>query len=164
MVILLLNLLLTISFTSEPGTTIPDSFKTRIEKELKPFFKADEYTYEFIAQEEHSSLFTLSADSEFAGYLALTSSKGRFERFEYMVLYSKDVVVKKVKVLQYNSSRGTEITAKRWLRQFEGCKGETLKYGKDIQAISGATYSATSITEDIPLVTQWVKKVINSKK
>ena len=41
---------------------------------------------------------------------------------------------------------GGEISSKKWLEQFVGYKGGALKYGDDIQAISGATYSASSIT------------------
>ena len=62
----------------------------------------------------------------------------------------KNIEIKRVEILTYNATYGHQITSKNWLKQFLGFNGkQTLKYGKDIQAISGATISAKSITEDI---------------
>lgn len=159
MVILILSFFLMLSNTFGSGE-ISETVVRRTEKVLKPIFDTEVFSYHSLEQNEYANLYKLNADSNFVAYLVYTSSKGRLERFQYMILYSTEVEVIKVKILQYNSTRGTEVTSKRWLRQFEGNKGETLKYGKDIQAITGATYSATSITEDIPMVTQWVKDIV----
>jgi hypothetical protein len=86
---------------------------------------------------------------------------GRSEKFEYLVLYTPDIVVQRVSILQYSSSRGTGVTSKRWLKQFIGNKGEVLTYGKDVQAISGATFSAQSLTHDIPELSRWVVEQLN---
>ena len=160
MVVFFINILLIFSniFGSDE---IPETIARRTEKALKPIFKTETFNYELIEELEFTSLYKLNADSEFVGYLVYTSSKGRFERFQYMLLFSKDVEIIKVKILQYNSTRGTGVTSKRWLKQFNGNKGEELIYGKDIQAITGSTYSATSITHDIPLIVQWVQELVN---
>lgn len=159
MEILILNILLIIGsvFGSDK---IPETIVRRTENVLESIYKTNIFTYELLDENEFSGLYKLNADSNFVAYLVYTSSKGRFERFQYMILYSPDVEVIKVKILQYNSTRGTEVTSKKWLRQFEGNKGDKLVYGKDIQAITGATYSANSITEDVPAVTQWVKGIL----
>lgn len=73
----------------------------------------------------------------------------RYEHFDYMAILNTDLSVKKVKILVYEGEYGYEVTSKLWLKQFIGYKGTELKYGSDIQALSGATVSAQSITNDI---------------
>ncbi|MFA9389419.1 MAG: FMN-binding protein [Prolixibacteraceae bacterium] len=140
---------------------IPKTLEKGIEKELEAYFNADNFDLKWLNAVDPSSLYRLEVDSIFQGFVLLTSSMGRFEEFQYMILYNSDVVVQKVKILQYKSSHGNGVTSKRWLKQFIGQNGETLKYGKDIQAISGATYSATSLTNDVPAITRWVKQQID---
>ena len=76
----------------------------------------------------------------------------RYEHFDYMIILNKDLSVIKVKVLVYDGEYGYEITSKLWLKQFIDYSGKGLNYGSDIQAISGATISARSITNDIEQV------------
>ncbi len=83
----------------------------------------------------------------------------RYEHFDYMIILNKNLSVKKVKVLVYEGDYGYEITSKLWLKQFIGYQGENLSYGSDIQAISGATVSAQSITNDIELAVQTAKEL-----
>ncbi len=83
----------------------------------------------------------------------------RYENFDYMVILNADLSIKKVKVLVYEGEYGYEIASKLWLKQFIGYFGGDLKYGTDIQAISGATVSAQSITDDIQLLVQSVKEL-----
>ena len=73
----------------------------------------------------------------------------RYEHFDYMAILNTDLSVRKVKVLVYEGEYGYEVTSKLWLKQFIGYKGGKLKYGSDVQALSGATVSAQSITNDI---------------
>ena len=87
---------------------------------------------------------------QLAGYLILASSKGRYDYFDYMILVSRTVMVEKVEILVYRSDHGSEICSKSWLKQFSGNRGEPLDYGKDIDALSGATFSASSLSRDIP--------------
>ncbi|RLD75106.1 MAG: hypothetical protein DRJ07_18680 [Bacteroidetes bacterium] len=83
----------------------------------------------------------------------------RYEHFDYMAILNKDLSIKKIKVLVYDGEYGFEITSKLWLKQFIGYQGEKLKYGSDIQAISGATVSAQSISDDIQLLVELAKKL-----
>ena len=83
----------------------------------------------------------------------------RYEHFDYMIILNRDLSIRKVKVLVYEGEYGYEITSKLWLKQFIGYCGENLNYGSDIQAISGATVSAQSITDDIQLLVQFAKKM-----
>lgn len=160
MILWLLNIMLILNSLTLCELGLSKTQQRRIEKELKSICMADEFSYKHIASGEFSELFQIFIDSEAAEYLVISSSKGRLERFEYMVVYSKSIEILKIKVINYPSTHGTEITSKRWLKQFVGNSGEKLSYGKDIQAISGATFSASSMTSDIPKISEWVKKVL----
>mgnify|MGYP003624826122 CR=1 FL=1 len=87
-----------------------------------------------------------SAESNL-GYACFASSKGKNDYFDYMVIFDKELVIKKVKVLIYRSTYGGEIMSHSWLKQFIGeTNGQEMAMDKDIDGISGATLSAPSIT------------------
>jgi Na+-translocating ferredoxin:NAD+ oxidoreductase RnfG subunit len=66
------------------------------------------------------------------------------------VIFDKDLIIKKVKILAYREDWGGEITSKRWLKQFKGSDPTTsLRYGSDVMGISGATISARSMTNAV---------------
>ncbi len=94
------------------------------------------------------------------GYLETTSAIGRFDKFDFMVLFNPDKSIKKVRVLIYREDHGGEIGNKRWLRQFEG---KTLKDAKtlsrQINGISGATMSCNAITSEIKKSLITIQKV-----
>jgi len=94
-------------------------------------------------------VFLLEDNSGTVGYLVLSSAKGRYDFFDYMILYDTLGIIKNVDVLVYRSDHGNEIMNKGWLRQFQDTDGCGLNYGKDIDAISGATLSGNSLTEAI---------------
>ena len=89
-----------------------------------------------------------------AGYAIVSAAIGRYDMFDYLVLYNTEKFVLHVTVLTYRSEHGTEITGKRWLTQFQGYAGEPIRYGHEIDAVSGATLSGKSITADIQRVTK----------
>ena len=99
-------------------------------------------------------IFLLEDSSGSAGYMVLSSAKGRYEFFDFMILYDTLGRIKNVDILVYRSDHGHEIMNKGWLRQFEGTKGCDLNYGKDIDALSGATISANALTKEIQ---RWCK-------
>lgn len=72
------------------------------------------------------------------------------EYFDYFMLFDKSKAVKLVKVFNYQATHGQEVTARGWLKQFIGFKGEKeLIVNKNIDAISGATISVDAITFDV---------------
>ena len=99
-------------------------------------------------------LFQLHGDDGPLGILLLASAKGRYEYFDYMVLYDNTLNIIQVDILVYRSDHGYEIMNKGWLKQFIGSKGCDLVYGRDIDALSGATLSAGALTTDIQ---RWCK-------
>lgn len=105
-------------------------------------------------------LYSFTCEDGQTGYYVLTSAMGRFESFQYLVVYEKDFTVKAVEVLNYASQYGAEICNRKWLRQFVGYREGTLVYGKDIQSVSGATISARSITHHIGELTRTLIDVV----
>jgi Na+-translocating ferredoxin:NAD+ oxidoreductase RnfG subunit len=105
-------------------------------------------------------LYYLMHGEDQIGYAVLTSAKGRYDYFDYIVIYDTDLTILRVRVFEYRSDHGYEICNKKWLSQFEGSKGCNLKYEADIDAISGATYSASSITEDISFLCRLLEEQI----
>ena len=97
----------------------------------------------------YDRVFLAKSLSENLGYVVMTKAMGRFEYFDYALYYSNDLLIENVVVSKYRSSRGAAICSKGWLKQFKEYDGKSLAVGDDVQAISGATISANSITNDI---------------
>ncbi len=84
-----------------------------------------------------------------AVYSSTTDKEGNYDPFYYSILTDQHLQIKNVQVLEYFSEYGYEITNKNWLAQFVGTTGRGLVYGKDVDAISGATISVKALLEDI---------------
>ena len=84
------------------------------------------------------------------------------EYFDYFILFDEKLIVKNIRIFNYQASHGHEITARGWLKQFWGFNGrDTLKVGKDIDGISGATISVYAITSDVQYKNEKLKELIN---
>jgi hypothetical protein len=70
-----------------------------------------------------------------------------FEQFFFMTAFNAKKDIKQVKVLEYTSNHGYEISSKSWLKQFT--KDTSFEVGKNIDGISGATVSVNSITNNV---------------
>jgi Na+-translocating ferredoxin:NAD+ oxidoreductase RnfG subunit len=81
-----------------------------------------------------------------------------------VVITDNNATIKQVKIIRYRSEHGGEIASKKWLSQFEDYSNGNLQYGSDISAISGATISAKSITQDIPDVIRLLKTHLTGRK
>ena len=103
---------------------------------------------------ENNTLFSVLNNSKPDSYMFLSKGVGKMNEFDYMVVFNKDLSIKKIKLLVYREEYGGEIGSNRWLKQFVGKKDpKGMKFGHDIQNISGATISARSLTEDVRNVT-----------
>ncbi len=86
------------------------------------------------------------------------------EFFDYFILFDTSAKIIAVNIYNYQASHGQEITIKSWLNQFIGYDGSSeLNVGKNIDAISGATISVNSITNDISNKTKMLKKYITQQ-
>lgn len=87
------------------------------------------------------------------------------EYFDYFILFDSECAIKLTRIYNYAATHGHEVAAKGWLKQFAGYNGtDTLEVGKNIDAISGATISVYSITEDVQLKTILLKNYLCKNK
>lgn len=103
----------------------------------------------------NNTLYRVLNDTKPEAYMFLSKGVGKMNVFDYMVVFKKDLSILKVKLLVYREEYGGEIGSNRWLKQFIGkTDPNKMKFGYDIQNISGATISARSLTEDVKKVTR----------
>lgn len=70
--------------------------------------------------------------------------------FDYYILYDAGKAIRKVKIINYQSSHGQMISSPGWLKKLEGyMAGKPLEVGKQVDAISGATISVNNLVFDI---------------
>lgn len=99
-----------------------------------------------------------SADGEKTASVVLSSAKGRFENYDYMIIINADNEIIDIKILKYRSEYGYEISNKGWLKQFYNKPGTRFEYRKNIDTVAGATFSAQSLVNDINLIIDNLKK------
>lgn len=97
-----------------------------------------------------NQLFSLKYNDSLMGYLYMDDALGKFDKFDYMVIFNPELAILATAVLVYREDYGGEIASKRWLKQFNGkSNGRGMEYEKDIQGISGATISVRSFSLSI---------------
>ena len=97
------------------------------------------------------------AEGEKITSVVLSSAKGRFENYDYMIIINPENEIIDIKILKYRSEYGYEISNKGWLKQFYNKPGTRFEYRKNIDALSGATFSAQSLVNDINLIIDSLK-------
>lgn len=81
------------------------------------------------------------------GYIYVGEASSMKNVFDYAIFFDASLIIKKSKVLIYRENYGRQIGSQRWLKQFIGKKiDDSIEYGEDIDAIVGATISASSMT------------------
>lgn len=106
----------------------------------------------------NENLFRVEKAGVLIGYAYLGEAPSMKNVFDYVVLFNPDLSIKKSKVLIYREDYGRQIGSQRWLKQFIGKKsGDTITYGEDVDAISGATISAKSMTVAVNAVLSTVE-------
>jgi hypothetical protein len=98
---------------------------------------------------EGDRFYLLRQEDVLHGYMLSTRALGRYDYFDYLLAYAPDLSVRGLTITVYRSSHGAAICQKKWLSQFEAYAGEELTLGKEIDAVAGATISATSLVKDI---------------
>ncbi|MDP3312604.1 FMN-binding protein [Lutibacter sp.] len=131
-----------------------------VEKEIKATFKINSYTKEVIIipftinetlplKMKDGDLMKITTPN-LKGYYYIGHGFGKAAYFDFIIILDENLIVSKVKVLIYREEHGGEIGSNRWLKQFIGKTTENpLIYQKDIAAISGATISAKSLTNEV---------------
>ena len=109
---------------------------------------------------EYNNLFSLKNKDKNEGYLYLAQTPSRSDKIDYMVVFKPDLTIMTVQVLAYREGYGGEVGSNRWLKQFIGkSQEEEMKFGHDIQNISGATISARSMTNGVVNLTANINKI-----
>ncbi len=146
-----------------------------IHKEIKSVFGIENYTKENLSipldlidslpiKITEKNFFKIYSGNENLGYYYLGQAYGKADYFDFIVIFDSDLIVSKVKILVYREDHGGEVGSKRWLKQFIGTTAEKeLKYQQDIAAISGATISAKSMTNEVNRLLRTIH-ALNTKK
>lgn len=142
-IILLLNLPVTESLLVQ--------YSKAAEKNVTEVLGAGELKEFRIASHKEYYVFN-SKNSNNGAYIVLSSAKGRYENFDYMIILNKSLEIVDIKILKYRSEFGYEISNKGWLKQFYSKPATKFEYRKNIDAVSGATFSALAITNDINFI------------
>ncbi len=95
-------------------------------------------------------LFAIKSASETQGYIYVGEAPSMKNVFDYAILLSEDLEIVNTKVLIYREKHGRQIGMKRWLKQFFGMTSKDRPtLGDNVDGISGATISATSMTNSV---------------
>ena len=145
------------SFTS--SFLVPDRVEKKANKEIAKHYNIKDFDKEVISVPEEinlttasefadENLFRIISEDEFIGYGYIGSAEAKVSTYDFLVLFDKDLIIVKTKILIYREEYGGEISSKRWLEQFSGASSSSseLIYKKDIIPISGATISVRSMT------------------
>jgi Na+-translocating ferredoxin:NAD+ oxidoreductase RnfG subunit len=161
-------LILSLIFLSS-SFTVSKRIDALIDKEVKNVFEITTYKKEHLKINTaiNETLPIKISDSNFAkiisnqklvGYYYFGQAYGKADYFDFIIIFDDNLIISKVKVLVYREDHGGEVGSKRWLNQFKGkTNSDYLNYQKDIAAISGATISAKSLTNEINKVLKTVK-------
>ncbi len=154
---------------------LPNNIQKKVDKEIKDSFNLESFNFISVSipsdirnslpsKFEEDNIFKIEKDKKLIGYAYVSQAPSKTAQFDYLVLLDKNLIVLKTKVLMYREEYGGEIGSKRWLRQFEGKKGDDeLVYGDNIMAISGATISVRSMTNAMNNLLQSLR-ILHSKK
>lgn len=171
--------ILLIGFTNTNQIKIPHN---KIEKSIKKYLKINNFillpiNIEIVNTSQTQIIKIVDSTSTFgyvyinrvnscrAGGCAINQNDivNGFEYFDYFLVTDSLGNVVNVKVFNYQATHGHEIMSKGWLKQFVGFNGsQDMNYGKEIDAISGATISAESITEDIKIGQDIIQNLMNA--
>lgn len=169
-------LLISILVLLTTGFTTSNKIEAIIQKEIKTIFNIEKYTKQsiYVSNELNKTLpikitdtnfFKIKNEAKLVGYYYLGQAYGKADYFDFIVIFDKDLIISKIKILVYREDHGSEVGSKRWLNQFKGkSKNENLEYQKDIAAISGATISAKSMTNEVNKLLKTVTILHNKKQ
>ena len=94
------------------------------------------------------------------GYALVSRTKGKADRFKFMVAVSPDGSVKQVSILSYQGTRGKGICKKRFLKQFIGkALSDPIRVNRDIHAVTGATMSSMALAKEVRIAIACLKVI-----
>ncbi len=166
--LLLFFFFISISFFLSSQILFSDLLEKKIRKTITKKLNIKSFDYDMVhsltelgIKENH--VFKIVNEGESLGYFAIDQSMGQYDYFDYLVLFDDNLEILSVKILNYREDYGYEISSMWWLSQFIGKKeGKSMRYEDDIDALSGATISAQSITDSLKLLFDKIYVRLNS--
>lgn len=164
-------LLLFIAFTffllSFTPPQLPEKLQKKVDASISFAYGTESFSLSGITSNvipPKDYVFKIKTDDALIGYAYVGQANSMKNVFDYVVFINKDLSVKKTKVLIYRENHGRQIGAQRWLKQFIGLSvNKKPVYGKNVDAISGATISAKSMTIAVKDVLETIQKLKNNK-
>ena len=99
------------------------------------------------------------------GVVVIDAVIGKFELIDFAVGISADGKIRNVEILTYRESHGYEVRLPAWRKQFAGkTKADKLRVDDDINNISGATMSATNVTDGVRRIVAVVEALKSANK
>jgi len=93
------------------------------------------------------------------GYLVIAKAPSKHYFFDFYVILDNQRNIISVEILKYRENWGYEISNKKWLRQFQKLYDSKLGSRHQVQAISGATISVTSLCNYIDKILDQLKSI-----
>jgi Na+-translocating ferredoxin:NAD+ oxidoreductase RnfG subunit len=135
----------------------------KVTKALSAVYHVEDFTFEpveliqitdeAIKSALNKRFYKVFSEGEFKGYAYVAQAPSMKNVFDYLVIFNKELSIKKTKVLIYREQHGRQIGTARWLSQFTGMNTEDRPYlGGQVDGISGATISAKSMTMSVSKV------------
>jgi Na+-translocating ferredoxin:NAD+ oxidoreductase RnfG subunit len=141
-----------------PDPSFLETHKKLVTKELLTW-SADYKSIEpWKAQGSREFYHILGSSGDTLGILILSDAPGRFDRFDLMVIADTLGTVKLIRILKYRSEFGSEITNKKWLQQFYTQGTGPFILRKNVDAVSGATYSSQGLVDEINAIRALIRK------
>ncbi len=98
------------------------------------------------------------------GWFVIDEVVGKHEHIKYAVAIGSDGAVRSIEIMEYNESYGSEVRDPSWRQQFVGkTASSSLKFGRDIRNISGATLSSKHITDGVKRVLAMYELALKGK-
>ncbi len=100
--------------------------------------------------EVHRAFASDGGGERLVGRALLNDDVGKYRPITYLVAVDTKGEVVRVELLVYRESHGGEVRARGFLDQYEGrSAGDSVRVGKDITSISGATLSARAVSKGV---------------
>jgi len=164
--------------------SFPRIVEKRVAKRLDKFFEKEEYIKtpyhipDSLAEKSNSYYYLVkSKQGNKVVIMVITIANGcrvggcdvehkEDEEFEQFYLYSLFTLTGElidIKILDYQGEYGYEVTSKWWLRQFKKNWSQHFEYGKNIDAISGATISVKSMIREMTMLQEIIIPISKQK-
>jgi len=152
--------ILLFTITISTAATWPTRLEQKINATISKTFQVPDFSLKEVTVDTDSEsatskainnhLFAIEAENSLQGYIYVGEAPSMKNVFDYAVLFSSEMEIINTKVLIYREKHGRQIGMKRWLKQFFGMTpADEPQLGLNVDGITGATISATSMTDAV---------------